>query len=76
MKRIEDLTITEIKQLNHEHFVVYAQSKGDLSDVKPGQIVNIDIPNSKTTFLRRPISVHDVRISDNIIGFFIKIVGC
>ena len=76
MKRIEDLTITEIKQLNHEHFVVYAQSKGDLSDVKPGQFVNIDIPNSKTTFLRRPISVHDVRISDNSIGFFIKIVGC
>ncbi len=76
MKRIEDLTITEIKQLNHEHFVVYAQSKGDLSDVKPGQFVNIDIPDSKTTFLRRPISVHDVRISDNSIGFFIKIVGC
>jgi dihydroorotate dehydrogenase electron transfer subunit len=76
MKRIEDLTITEIKQLNHEHFVVYAQSKGDLSDVKPGQFVNVDVPDSKTTFLRRPISVHDVRTSDNSIGFFIKIVGC
>lgn len=76
MKRIENLTITEIKRLNPEYFVVYAQSKGDLSDVKPGQFVNIDVPDSKTTFLRRPISVHDVRTDDNSIGFFVKIVGC
>jgi len=76
MKRIEKLVITEVKQLNHEHFVIYAQSKHDLSDVLPGQFVNIEIPDSKTTFLRRPISVHDVRSSENTIGFFIKIVGC
>lgn len=76
MKRIEKLVVTEIKQLNHEHFVIYAKSQHDLSDVLPGQFVNIDVPDSKTTFLRRPISVHDVRTSDNSIGFFIKIVGC
>ncbi len=76
MKRIENLIVTEVKPLNHEHFVIYATSKNDLSDVLPGQFVNIDIPESKTTFLRRPISVHDVRTSDNSIGFFVKIVGC
>ncbi len=76
MKRAEDLVITEISKLNNEHFVIYAKSKSDLSDILPGQFVNIEISESKNTFLRRPISVHDIRIEDNTIGLFVKIVGC
>jgi dihydroorotate dehydrogenase electron transfer subunit len=76
MKRIENLIITELKSLNHEHFVMYVQSKNEVSDILPGQFVNVDVPDSKSTFLRRPISVHDVNIADKTIGLFIKIVGC
>jgi dihydroorotate dehydrogenase electron transfer subunit len=56
--------------------VIYVKSKNGVSDILPGQFVNVEVPDSKTTFLRRPISVHDVNVSDKTIGLFIKIVGC
>ena len=44
-------------------------------DFNPGQFVNVSVEHSKTTFLRRPISVHDFRKSENILSLFVQIVG-
>ena len=34
---------------------------GTLPDIAPGQFVQVEVPNSKTTYLRRPISVNYVQ---------------
>lgn len=74
-KRIEDVTISNIQQINDEHIIIEVQSENSLEDIKPGQFVNIEVKGSKTTFLRRPISIHDVDIVNHKMSFFIKLVG-
>ena len=36
-----------------------------LPDIKPGQFVQVRVDGSPETFLRRPISVHDVNYGTN-----------
>ena len=43
--------------------------------ILPAQFVEIKIPNSSTTFLRRPLSIHDVNYEKNTIKLLINIVG-
>lgn len=38
-----------------------------LPEIEPGQFVQVDIPDSKSTFLRRPISICDVTGNDGIV---------
>ncbi|CDE57845.1 dihydroorotate dehydrogenase putative [Prevotella sp. CAG:873] len=40
---------------------------GTLPEILPGQFVQVDIPDSKSTFLRRPISICDVTGNDGIV---------
>lgn len=74
-KRIEDFTITNIEHINSEHVIIDIKTENSLSEIKPGQFVNIEVIGSKTTFLRRPISIHDIDSKNNVMSLFIKIVG-
>ncbi len=59
-----------------EHYSLMTLMPSDgrvLPDILPGQFVSIDIPDSKYTFLRRPISINDVR--DNMIKLLIRVAG-
>ncbi len=72
-KKIENLIIKSIQQINDEHFVIKVKFEESLVDINPGQFVNAEVLGSKNTFLRRPISVHD--IENSLMHLFVKIVG-
>lgn len=48
---------------------------GALNEVRPGQFVEVLIPEQKTTFLRRPISVNFVTPYDNEIHLLVRKAG-
>lgn len=76
MKKKELFNILENIPLPDQDFVLYVRPQhSSLEEVRPGQFVNILIPDSSDTFLRRPISVCDVDHKNNILTLYIKKVG-
>lgn len=74
-KSVKDFRVKNIHKINAEHVVIEIQSNESLFGIKPGQFVNIEVLGSKNTFLRRPISIHDIDLENNIMHLFVKIVG-
>ncbi len=46
-----------------------------LPEILPGQFAEVLVENSATTFLRRPISIHNVDYHQNTVDIYIKCVG-
>ena len=67
--------ILENNQLNYNNFLLVFQSSVPLEWIAPGQFVNLQVPYSATTFLRRPFSVFDVDYSKNTLSVLIKVIG-
>jgi dihydroorotate dehydrogenase electron transfer subunit len=74
-KRIESLQIIENKRLNNDFFIIELGTNGMIPEMKPGQFVQVKVEGSPGTFLRRPISVHDVNYENNTFKLLIQIVG-
>ncbi|NLN73910.1 MAG: dihydroorotate dehydrogenase electron transfer subunit [Bacteroidales bacterium] len=74
-KSVQYFTINAVERLDAEHILIEAVSPVPLQGILPGQFVNIDVEKSKTTFLRRPISIHDVDEAKNSMKIFVKAVG-
>lgn len=74
MKKIIDFTVNKNRRLNADSFLLVLHST-DLPELQPGQFVNVRVDNSQTTFLRRPISVHDVEQEKGLLYLLIKIAG-
>jgi len=74
-KRIEDLKLIENKRINNDFFVLELAGLGKLPEIKPGQFVQVRVDNGPVTFLRRPISIHDVDWGKNTFKLLIQIVG-
>jgi dihydroorotate dehydrogenase electron transfer subunit len=74
-KRIEDLKVIVNKRLTTDIFVLELLSYGQLPVFKPGQFVQVRVDGSPETFLRRPISIHDVDYKNNTIKLLIQIAG-
>jgi dihydroorotate dehydrogenase electron transfer subunit len=74
-KRIEFLEIVENKRINSEIFILTVSSGSKLPEMRPGQFVQAKVEGSPETFLRRPLSVHDVDYSTNTLKILIQIVG-
>jgi len=74
-KRVKDLLILENRVLNKDTFILYLKDDESINELVPGQFVEVLVKDSTSTFLRRPISIHDVDKENNIISLFIKIVG-
>lgn len=74
-KRIENFRIRENKRLDKDIFVLEVAGESKLPELKPGQFVQVKIENSPETFLRRPLSIHDVDYKKNTIKFLIQIAG-
>ena len=51
------------------------RSKNSLLSICPGQFANVQVNNSPSTYLRRPISIHDVDDDNNEISLLIQKVG-
>ncbi|TFG41743.1 MAG: dihydroorotate dehydrogenase electron transfer subunit [Bacteroidia bacterium] len=74
-KRIEDFTVKENRRLNNDLFILELTGNNYLPSLKPGQFVQVKIEGSPETFLRRPISIHDVDYEHNTIKMLIQIAG-
>lgn len=74
-KFIGDVLVVENKLLGADFCVVEVESSVKLPEFKPGQFVQLKVDNSPETFLRRPISIHDVNMAENRFKMLIQVVG-
>jgi dihydroorotate dehydrogenase electron transfer subunit len=74
-KHIADLKVIENKRLNDDFFILELSSPDKLPELKPGQFAQVRIEASPDTFLRRPISIHDVDYGKNTFKLLIQIAG-
>lgn len=74
MKKIIDFTVRENRRLNTDTFLLLLHSSA-LPEIQAGQFVNVKVENSPSTFLRRPISVHDADPEQGLLSLLIKIAG-
>jgi dihydroorotate dehydrogenase electron transfer subunit len=74
-KRIEDFTIKENHRLNNDLFILELTGNKQIPSLKPGQFAQVKVEGSPDTFLRRPISIHDVDYERNTIKFLVQIAG-
>ena len=74
-KRIEDLIIKENRSLSKDVFVLELTANNYLPELKPGQFVQAKVEGSPETFLRRPLSVHDVDYEKNTIKLLVQVAG-
>ncbi len=74
-KLIQNFEVAQRTDLNETIFVLELKAPKPLPEIHPGQFVNVLAETSKTTFLRRPISVYFVDYEKNTISLYIKKVG-
>ena len=76
MKQAKDFRLTGNRKLPSGcHLMTFVAADGELlPSVKPGQFVQVKIDNSPKAFLRRPISVCDVRYGCELV-LFVKPLG-
>lgn len=59
MKTVMDFVVKEnVRHGNQYALLRLSPIRGTMPEVEPGQFVQIDVPNSRATFLRRPISIN------------------
>lgn len=74
-KKIEVLSIIRNAKLNHDSHLLVFKSEEGFSGICPGQFLNIKVPDSPTTFLRRPFSFFEVDEANGTFSVLIKTVG-
>lgn len=70
-----DFTVISNLKIDEEYLLLTLQHPDRLPDIAPGQFVEIKIPDTAHTFLRRPISIHNVDYHNNQMQLLIRIVG-
>ena len=74
-KHVLDLEVVNNIRLNNEYVVIDVTHTDKLPEMMPGQFVQVLVEDSPTTFLRRPISIHDYDPESNIMSLLIQEVG-
>jgi dihydroorotate dehydrogenase electron transfer subunit len=74
-KRIEDLKVSDNIRLSNDFFLLILTGIKKIPVIKPGQFAQVRIDDSKDTFLRRPLSIHDVDYGNNTIKLLVQIAG-
>lgn len=76
MKHLKDLTVSEVTFLRDDYVLIsLSDPDGKMSPCQPGQFVEIAVPGSPTTFLRRPISINWCDSEANRLDLLVHIVG-
>ena len=76
MKYVLDLRVTRVERLSERHLLLVATNPmGALPDMCPGQFAQLRIDDSRETFLRRPISIHNLDREKNEVSFLVQMVG-
>ena len=74
MKQITDFKLVE-KQDFGRSVLLRLRSEKPLPEILPGQFVQVRVDGSPSTYLRRPISIHDVDFQRNEIVLLVQQVG-
>jgi len=74
MKQIADFTLVE-KQDYGRSALLRLRAERDLPEIVPGQFVQVRVDGSPSTYLRRPISIHDVDFGQNEVVLLVQQVG-
>ncbi len=74
-KYIKDFEIVKNVRLNNDYYFLKLRSEDDLPLILPAQFAEVKIEGSNSTFLRRPISIHDVNYEKNTVSLLIRIAG-
>ena len=69
------MRVLENKILSDKYFLLSLQPPDGMPEIAAGQFAQVEIQGSKNTFLRRPISIHDVDYDKNILKLLIQVVG-
>ena len=77
MKKVVDLAVRANNHISENYVLLRLSPLNDeiLPDMIPGQFVNIAVDGSKTTFLRRPISINRVSSDKRELDLLIRIAG-
>lgn len=70
-----DFSVVSNEMIDNEYVLMRIKHPGQLPEIHAGQFVELKIPDTAHTFLRRPISIHDVNYVNNTIDLLIRIVG-
>jgi len=73
-KQIADFKLVE-KQDFSRSVLLRLRSDQPLPAIQPGQFVQVRVDDSPSTYLRRPISIHDVDFQQNEISLLVQQVG-
>jgi dihydroorotate dehydrogenase electron transfer subunit len=73
-KQIVDFKLVE-KQDYSRSVLLRLRAERDLPDIVPGQFVQVRVDGSPSTYLRRPISIHDVDAQKKDISLLVHQVG-
>ena len=74
MKKITDFRLIEKKEWAKSTFLLL-QSDEPLEEIKAGQFVQVRVDDAQYTYLRRPISIHDVDYQNRTITLLVQRVG-
>jgi dihydroorotate dehydrogenase electron transfer subunit len=74
-KTVIDFILLENKQLNKDNFLLVLQSPIPVSDIHPGQFINVEIKEATEIFLRRPFSILNVDYEEQTISLLVKVLG-
>jgi dihydroorotate dehydrogenase electron transfer subunit len=69
------LKVLNNRTINKSYYVLEIEIPKGANDILPGQFVEILVEDSKSTFLRRPISIYNVNPERNSMELLIQIVG-
>ncbi len=75
MKRVQDFKVKDYRWLNDTNYIINLQSDQAVADILPGNFAEVEIPNTSDVFLRRPFSVLDIDHDQNILSFYVKVIG-
>lgn len=76
-KRIMDFQVTENRRIHAAYSLLRLTPAENviLPEIHPGQFVQVSVQDSKTTFLRRPISINYVDEKNNELWLLVRIAG-
>lgn len=76
MKKVENIFVVQKNEpLSTTNFHITLQANEPLEHIKPGQFTNVEIPENKNVFLRRPFSIFKVDYKNNCLTILVKILG-
>lgn len=75
-KYILDLLLREVRHINDRYVLLrLTDENGPLPEMLPGQFVQVRVDNSPSTYLRRPISIHNVQRETNELWLLVRLAG-